>query len=190
VATQYMITTPEISRPVHYGHCGRLLDDANDPAVPPWVTTDRARLVFGQIAAFLAGMDPLSHRRENGSEPSNLFRRLLQEVKGDPLRRLPADPWEPRELGDQLLDRAHRSERRWKGELRHFAHLGLQHFGRTTLGLSHGGQHQFAEKLGIMSLKDRGINPDGADGAPPIGCHLNHAAAGRGLDCTARELGL
>ena len=49
---------------------------------------------------------------EDGGEPLRLFRRLLEQMKGEPLGRLPADPREPGEFGDQLLDGAHRSEGR------------------------------------------------------------------------------
>jgi hypothetical protein len=111
-------------------------------------------------------------------------------MKGESLRCLPADTREPRELGDQLLDRAHRSERRWKGELRHLAHLGLQHLGGTALGFGHRSQDQITEELGVMGLENGGIDPDVTDSPASIGRHPDHTTPGRGLDGAACELGL
>jgi hypothetical protein len=58
------------------------------------------------------------------------------------------------------------------------------------LRLSHRGQHQLAEKLGVMILEHRGIDRDCAHGSATVGGHLHHAASGGGLDGPVGQLGL
>jgi hypothetical protein len=77
---------------------------------------------------------------------------LLEQMKSEPLSRLPPYPREPGEFDNQLLDGAHRSERRRKRQLRHFPHLGVEHLGRATLSLGHRSEHQLAEEIGVAIL--------------------------------------
>jgi len=111
-------------------------------------------------------------------------------MKGEPLGCLPADPREPGQFGDQLVDRAHRSEWRRERQRRHLAHFSLEHLGRTTLGLGYRGEHQVAQEIGVMVLKDRRINRDPPHGAAAIGGHPDHATTGRGLDGAVGQFGL
>ena len=132
---------------------------------------------------------PLAHRDQRGREPPRLFGRLLEQMKGETLGRLAADPRKPGELGDQLLDGAHRQTggERQRG---HLPHLGLQQVGRAPLRLGHRGQHQIAEELGVVALEHGGIDDDRAHRAAAVGRDADHAAARRGLDRAAGELGL
>jgi hypothetical protein len=119
-----------------------------------------------------------------------LFRSLLEQMKREPLSGLPAYPREPGEFGNQLLDGAHRSERRRKGQLRHFPHLGVEHLGRATLSLGYRGEHQITEEIGVVVLEDDWIDRDRSDGTAAISGHLHHSAAGGGLDGASGQLRL
>jgi hypothetical protein len=120
----------------------------------------------------------------------SLFRRLLEQMKSEPLGRFPAYPWEPGKFGNQLLDRAHRSEGRRKRQLGNLPHLGLKHLSRATLSLSYRGEHQLAQKLGVAVLEYLGIYGHGTDSAAAVGGHLHHAAAGGRFDGTRGQLSL
>jgi hypothetical protein len=111
-------------------------------------------------------------------------------MEGQPLGSLPADPREFGKFGDQLLDRAHRSEWRGKGQRRDLPHLGLEHFGRSPLGLGHGSEDQIAQELGVMILEDRRIDSNRPDGAPAVSGDFDHAAAGGGLDGATGQFAL
>jgi hypothetical protein len=78
MSSKHVIVSPEVGGPIYDRHCGGFLDDTHDTTVTARVLTDGARLLFSEVAALLAGVDPLSDRREYGGKPSDLFRRLLQ----------------------------------------------------------------------------------------------------------------
>ena len=67
-------------------------------------------------------------------------------------------PGQPGQLGDQLVDRAHRQNGGGTGSDGHLPHLGLQQLGRAALRLGHRGQHQVAEKLGVVPCEDGRID--------------------------------
>ena len=120
----------------------------------------------------------------------SLFRRLLEQMKSEPLSGLPAYPRELGEFGDQLLDRAHRSKRRRKRQLWNLPHLGLKHLSRAALCLRHRGEYQLAQKFGVVVLEDVGIDRHGPNGTAAVGGDLYHSAAGGGFDRTRSQLSL
>jgi hypothetical protein len=115
---------------------------------------------------------------------------LLEQMKSEPLSRLPAYPREPGKFGYQLLDCAHRLERRRKRQLGDLAHLSLKHLGGPALGLSYRGQHQLTEELGVVVLEDSGIDCYRPHGAPAISGDLYHATAGGRFNGTGGQLRL
>src|SRR5687767_1635143 len=98
-----MVVTPKIGGAIDHTYGRRLFDNAHQPRISPGVPANGAGLFLGEVTTLRARMDPLDYRGENGCEPASLFRGLLEKMKGEPLRRLPADPREFGEFGDQLL---------------------------------------------------------------------------------------
>jgi hypothetical protein len=147
-------------------------------------------LLLGQVATGLAGSDPLGHRHQRGGQPTGLFGGLLQQMKGEPLGRFPPDSGQAGQLGHQLLDGAHESEGGRKRQRRHLPHFGLQQIGGAPLGLGHGGQHQIAQKLGIVLREYAGIDVDCPDGSAAIGYDPHQPCSGRGFNGAAREFSL
>jgi hypothetical protein len=190
MAPKHVIAPPKIGGPIDHSDSRGFFHDADHAGIAARILTDAAGLIFGQITAFLAGAYSLGYRGKYGGEPPDLFGGLLEQMKGEPLRSLSADAREPCELCDQLLDCAHRLERRCQWQLRDFPHFGLEHLRCPALGFSHRGQDQVTEELGITILKDRGIDPDSPDGATAIGSNLHHATTRRGLDGSVGQLGL
>jgi hypothetical protein len=107
MATQYVVAPPKIGGAIDHSDGRGLLYDADEPRIPPGISTDVTGLILCQIAAFFARPDPLGDRGQHRGQPPGLFGRLLQQMEGEPLRSLPADPRKPGELRDQLLDRTH-----------------------------------------------------------------------------------
>jgi hypothetical protein len=86
-----MIPAPESGRPVQHSHRGRLLDDADDRGIAPRIQAVLAQVRFGRRAANRARPHPIGHGRQRGRQPSGLFGGLLQQMKGEPLRRFAPD---------------------------------------------------------------------------------------------------
>jgi hypothetical protein len=120
----------------------------------------------------------------------SLLRRLLEQMKSEPLGRLPAYPREPGKFGYQLLDCAHRSERRRKRQLWDLPHLGLKHLRRAPLGLSHSGEYELTQKFGVTVLEDLWVYGHGADRAATIRRDFYHATAGGRFNGSRSELSL
>ncbi len=112
LAAEHVVTAPEVGRAIDHAHRRGLLHHADHSGISPGIAADGAGLVLSEVAALLAGPHPLGHRGEGRGEALSLFRGLLKQMKSEPLSRLPADSGKPGKFGDQLLDRAHRSERR------------------------------------------------------------------------------
>jgi hypothetical protein len=187
---QDVILPFKVSRAIDDSHRGRLFHDTHQGPIPTRVATDGARLLLGKVTALLTGTDPLADGRENRGKPLSLFGRLLEQMKCEPLGRLPAYPREPGKFGNQLLDCAHRSEGRCKRQLRDLPHFRLEHLRRAPLSLSHRGKHKLAQELGITVLEDVGVDGHGADGATAIGRDFDHAAAGGRFNGARSQLGL
>ena len=86
-------------------------------------------------------------------------------MKGESLGRLPADPGQPGQLGDQILDRAHRQKGGGNGSDGTFRISALQQLRGPALRLGDGGEHQVAQKLGVVPLEDGRI-----DASPSAWC--------------------
>jgi hypothetical protein len=111
-------------------------------------------------------------------------------MEGESLSRLSTDPRQPGELGDQLLDGTHRSERRGEWKRLHLSHLGLEEIGRPALRFGHRTEDQIAQKLGIVPTEHGGVDDHRPHGSPPIGSDAHHAATGGRLDGPPRQFGL
>jgi hypothetical protein len=125
MAAEDVVSTPEIGRALHHRYGGGLLHHAHQCRITPRIATDATGLILGQVSAFLTGANPFGHGGQNRGKPFDLFRGLLEQMESEPLCRLSADPREFRELGNQLLDCAHRSERGCEWQRRYLAHLCL-----------------------------------------------------------------
>jgi hypothetical protein len=88
-------------------HVPRLLHHAHQRRVAARVAADGARILIAEIAAGRALDHAGAHLANRLGEPLGRVRRLLQQVKREPLRRLPADPGELGQLRDEILDRGH-----------------------------------------------------------------------------------
>jgi len=96
---------------------------------------------------------------------------LLKKVEGQALGSLPANAGKPGELGDEIVNRPHRSRRRAVRWILHFAHLGLDQIRGSPLGLGHGGKDQVGEKLRIPALEGLRLDVQRTHGTTTI--HLN-----------------
>ncbi len=68
---------------------------------------DGAELILREIVAAGTRVHALADRDQRVGEPPRLFGRLLEQMVGEPQRRLPADAGQLRELGGQIFDRRH-----------------------------------------------------------------------------------
>ena len=78
MAAEHVIPPPEIGRSVHYRDGRGLLHHADQSRITPWIATDATGLFLGQVPAFLARTDPLGDGGQDGREPFDLFRGLLE----------------------------------------------------------------------------------------------------------------
>src|SRR5256885_16880870 len=70
----------------------------------PYTTLFRsARFLIGERAALAAGGHPRADRADRLRQARGGLRRLLQKVKREPLRRLPSDPGELRQLRPEIF---------------------------------------------------------------------------------------
>jgi len=88
------------------GHVLRLFDDTEHVLATPQVRADPAERRLGQVAAFLAEADPLTHLGQHAGQPADVDPLILNDVQRDPLRRLRTDPGKLAQLVDQFLDDA------------------------------------------------------------------------------------
>src|SRR2546430_9093748 len=63
--------------------------------------------LIGERAALAAGGHPRADRADRLRQAGGGLRRLLQQVKREPLRRLPSDPGELRQLRHEIFDSRH-----------------------------------------------------------------------------------
>src|SRR5262249_54185128 len=70
----------------------------------PRVEADRAHLVLGEVAALAAEANALLHVPDRIGQRLRLRFRRLEDVEREPLRGAAADPGQPRELPDEVLD--------------------------------------------------------------------------------------
>ena len=103
-AAEHVVEAPVLVRPLEGDDVDRLLDDAHDRAVAPRVRADGAELVLGQVAAVAAEVHALLHLGDRLTERERLLLRDREQVEGEALRRARADPGEPGQLGDEVVD--------------------------------------------------------------------------------------
>jgi hypothetical protein len=92
---QHVIHPAEISGTVNHRDGGWLLHHTEQARIPPRIPADAARLLLSEIATGLAGPNPFCDRRKDGRKAADLFRRLLEQMEGEPLGRFPPDTREP-----------------------------------------------------------------------------------------------
>ena len=99
-----MVEAAELRGPLERDDVDGLLDDADQRVVAPLVGADAAELLLGQVAALAAEANTFLHLLERGGERERLLRRPLEDVEREPLSRPRADPGQPRQLRDEILD--------------------------------------------------------------------------------------
>src|SRR5262245_18079001 len=100
-----MVEAAVLRRALERDEIGRLLDYADHRVIAAGVAADRARLLLGEVAALAAEADALLHLVDRLGERERLLLRHLQQVEGESLRRARADPRQPRQLRDEVVDR-------------------------------------------------------------------------------------
>src|SRR6266496_378543 len=104
---QHVVATPETPGALDGGDVRRLLHHTHQARVAPWVTTDGARVLVGERTAHAARGDPLAHAADHLRQARGGVHGLLQQVKREPLRRLPPDPGELGQLRHVIFDGRH-----------------------------------------------------------------------------------
>ena len=129
-------------------------------------------------------------RRRAPRRAARLFGRLLEQMKGEALGRLPADPGQPGQLGDQLVDGAHRSERRRNGSEGTFRISACSSSAARRCASATAASTRSPRNSASCSCEDGRVDHDRADRAAAVGRDPHHAAARRGLDGPTGQLGL
>ena len=99
-----MVAPPVLARPLHRHQIVRLLHDAEQARVARGIVADPAGILVGHVEAAGAVDNPRLHVNERVSEVVHGGDRLLQEMEGQPLRGLGADPRQALERLDQPRD--------------------------------------------------------------------------------------
>src|SRR6266704_604732 len=191
---QHMITPAEAAGALDRGHVRGFLHHAQHARLATRIAADRTRVLVGERAAHPARPHPLPHGADRLRQPRGALHRLLQQEKREPLRRLPSDPGELRQLRHEIIDGRHgglqrqlKRERQARGELLHFR---LVQLGGALLRLRHGGEHEVLEHFHVPLGDDLGVDLDGADLPPPVGRGLYHPPARRAGHGLLRQLRL
>src|SRR5579859_5917186 len=101
---EHVVATAELADLLHRRDVLGLFHHADHRQVPPRVQADPALLGLGHVAAGLAEPHLLGHLDQRVREPPDVGVVRGQQVKGDPLGTLGADPGQPPELVDEVLD--------------------------------------------------------------------------------------
>src|SRR5690554_4177775 len=123
----------------------------------------------------------------------DLLGRALEQIIGQPERRLAPDPGQASELGGQIVDRRHLEVRELErqGEAAsELLHLLLIEALRPLLRLRDRGEDEVLEHLHVLRIDDGRIDPDLTNTAPTIGGDRNHPATARSGDGLVAQLGL
>ena len=86
-----MVQATELPRAFDCHHVFRFFDHADEPLVAAWVTTDRASLLLGNVAALVAEVHALAHFGEQLGEVRYVEALGLQNMKRDALGRFGAN---------------------------------------------------------------------------------------------------
>ena len=188
-AAQHVVAAAEIGGPVHHLHRGGLLHDAEQRRVAPRVLADGAGLLLREVAALVARPHALAHRDQRGREPPRLFGGLLEQMKGEALSRLAADPRKPGELRDQRVDGAHRQPAT-NGSEGTFRISACSRSAARRCASATAAVTRSPRNSASCPAKTAGIDHDRSHRATAVGHDAHHAAARRGLDGATGELGL
>jgi hypothetical protein len=77
---------------------GCLFHDADEGVIAPRIRTQRARVIFCQIATAGTGVNALGDGLQHPRQTPHLFGRPFKQEIGEPLRRFSADPRQARQL--------------------------------------------------------------------------------------------
>jgi len=83
-----------------------VLHDHHAGRIPRRVAADVAELPLGEVAALAAESQPLLDRQDGTGQPFRILTRLLEDVKGQALRSLPADSGQAGELPHEVFEDA------------------------------------------------------------------------------------
>src|SRR6266481_8307784 len=106
-AAQHVVATPEPPGALDGRHVRGFLHHAQHARVAPRVPADGARVLIGERAALAAGRHPRADRTDRLRQARGGLHRLLQQIKREPLCRLPSDPGELRQLRHEIFDGRH-----------------------------------------------------------------------------------
>src|SRR5213594_2117023 len=104
-APQHVIAAAEPPRALDRGHVRGLLHHAQHAGFAAGIGADGAGILVGQRAAHAARPHPLADGADRVRQSRGGLRRLLQQVKREPLRRLPPDPGRSEEHTSELQSR-------------------------------------------------------------------------------------
>src|SRR5215208_6198219 len=90
-AAEHVIQAPELRGALERDQVGRLLDDADDAAIPSRVAADVANLLLGQVAALPTEPDALLDLLDRERERLRFVLRHAQQMERQPLGRAHAD---------------------------------------------------------------------------------------------------
>ena len=103
-AVQDVVPAPELPRPLDGEDVERLLHHAHPAVVAAGIAADRAERRVADVEAAVAEDDLVADGDQRAGERAGLRVGGAQEVVGEPLRRLGADPGQARERLDQARD--------------------------------------------------------------------------------------
>ena len=102
---QDVVATGELARLLHRDDVPGVLHHADHGGVATVVEADGALAALGHVEAPGAQGDPLLHGDDGLGQPQRVLGGHLQQVEGDPLRRLRPDAGQPTHLVDEGLER-------------------------------------------------------------------------------------
>src|SRR5690606_4648897 len=102
---EHVVAPPELAGALDGDDVLGLLDHADDGGDPARVAADLAALLLRDVAAHLSEPDAGLDLEQRVGEAPDVGRVLGEQVEGDPLGALGADPGQSPELVDQILDR-------------------------------------------------------------------------------------
>ncbi|MDQ1111309.1 hypothetical protein QE418_000757 [Microbacterium testaceum] len=105
-AAQHVVEAAELAGAFDRRDVFGVFDHADQGRIATRVATDRAAVLLGDVAAYLAELHLVADLSEQRRQARYIERRRLQDVECDALSRLRADARKAAELVDQVLDDA------------------------------------------------------------------------------------
>src|SRR6266404_5950325 len=103
-AAEHVVQAAVLRRPLDRDEVDGLLDDADDRVVAALVTTDRADLLLGEVAALVAEAHTLLYVVDRVGERLRLLLRHLEEMERESLPGPASDAGQARQLRDEIVD--------------------------------------------------------------------------------------